>query len=484
MFGYVLCLDGSQDRQQNLTAQRNHRKLGATRPKSIRELTRIGVPGRRLKEQSQSASSEHSSDSHELQEPSLISSYPSTAPSATKSLPTFSPILQSQFMDDTTMGDDITVKSMLPWTTYDSMISEMPLSTSTDFSNYPMSQGCTCNGVTGPCARHMDEIRYQTLNTNMSAPSQFMSPFPESHVRSVYEGNNAGEFKMQQQQQPQVTLHHQPSDHSFSASISSTPSKSVTSVINLYENSPPTYQISTPSSSSSEISHPHNDNHNHNHHHSPNLNEHEPTASDTTRFKTLLEAVNASGFLDFDCMVAAYYTASFEKSSVPAMAQRASRSRRLVKTLREIHESSERWPRWEARGFRESAMESARAICVDEIEKLAQHLNRTRSLGPESSASPSTLHGLGITASPQNNINLDPPIAEDHKLLAQSTMLPEDVEAAAQDEAPHLWAFFTELAGPQVNNYIFGFTQALEKVATGDGVMVAYCVYVQTVMIK
>lgn len=235
MFGYVLCLDGSQDRQQNLTAQRNHRKLGATRPKSIRELTRIGVPGRRLKEQSQSASSEHSSDSHELQEPSLISSYPSTAPSATKSLPTFSPILQSQFMDDTTMGDDITVKSMLPWTTYDSMISEMPLSTSTDFSNYPMSQGCTCNGVTGPCARHMDEIRYQTLNTNMSAPSQFMSPFPESHVRSVYEGNNAGEFKMQQQQQPQVTLHHQPSDHSFSASISSTPSKSVTSVINLYE---------------------------------------------------------------------------------------------------------------------------------------------------------------------------------------------------------------------------------------------------------
>lgn len=58
-------------------------------------------------------------------------------------------------------------------------------------------------------------------------------------------------------------------------------------------------------------------------------------------------------------MVAAYYTASFEKSSVPAMAQRASRSRRLVKTLREIHESSERWPRWEARGFRESAMESA-----------------------------------------------------------------------------------------------------------------------------
>lgn len=62
-------------------------------------------------------------------------------------------------------------------------------------------------------------------------------------------------------------------------------------------------------------------------------------------------------------MVAAYYTASFEKSSVPAMAQRASRSRRLAKTLREMHESSERWPRGEARGFKESAMESASKSC-------------------------------------------------------------------------------------------------------------------------
>ena len=123
------------------------------------------------------------------------------------------------------------------------------------------------------------------------------------------------------------------------------------------------HQISTSSSSSSEIGHPHNHTHNHHHRHSPNLNDHESTASNTTRFKSILEAVNASGFPDFDCMVAAYYTASFEKSSVPAMAQRASRSRRLAKMLREMHESSERWPSWEARGFRESALESASKSC-------------------------------------------------------------------------------------------------------------------------
>lgn len=44
------------------------------------------------------------------------------------------------------------------------------------------------------------------------------------------------------------------------------------------------------------------------------------------------------GFLDFDRMVAANYTASFEKSSVPGMTQRVRRGRRLAKMLRDVHE--------------------------------------------------------------------------------------------------------------------------------------------------
>ena len=230
--------DGSQDRQQNLTAQRNRRKLAATRPTSIDELTHIGVPGRRLKEQSQSASSEHSSDSHDLQEPSLISSNPSTAPSVTQTSPAFSPILQFQRMD-TSMGDDISVKSMPPWATYDSMISEIPISASPDFLNYPLPQGCTCNGMTGPCAHHMDEIRYQTLNANTPAPSQFIPSFPGSNIRGIYEGSNASEPKIPPQHQrhhSQGNLHHQPSHHSFSASISSSPLKSVACIVDQYEN--------------------------------------------------------------------------------------------------------------------------------------------------------------------------------------------------------------------------------------------------------
>ena len=95
---------------------------------------------------------------------------------------------------------------------------------------------------------------------------------------------------------------------------------------------------------------------------------------------------------------------------------------------------------------------SIEAICVDEIEKLAQHLNRTCSIGSDSSAAPSIIHGLGITASPRNDSATDPPpIAEDQNLLAQLTMLPEDVEAAFQDEASHAFPVKSDIDYTKTN---------------------------------
>lgn len=140
----------------------------------------------------------------------------------------------------------------------------------------------------------------------------------------------------------------------------------------------------------------------------------------TEQFKQVLEATRAAGFPDFDRMVSAYYTSSFEKGSVPYMAQRASRSRRLGNVLKDVHENSTQWPRWEARGFRDETVESAKSVCVEEIEKISRRLGRM----------PGGFEG-------QSNI------------LARSTSLPEDIESAVQDEAPHLWSLLTELAGPQ-----------------------------------
>ena len=83
------------------------------------------------------------------------------------------------------------------------------------------------------------------------------------------------------------------------------------------------------------------------------------TADITRRFGSLLEAMRAAGFQDFDSMAAAYYTAKFESGSFPAMVQCASRSRRLKSMLLELRESSSKWPRWESRGFHECVSEVA-----------------------------------------------------------------------------------------------------------------------------
>ena len=57
------------------------------------------------------------------------------------------------------------------------------------------------------------------------------------------------------------------------------------------------------------------------------------------------------------------------------------------------------------------------------------------------------LHGLGVTTSPPNKNTLESPIAEDQKLLAQLTMLPEDVEATVQDKVSFVVPPGVSLAG-------------------------------------
>ncbi|KAJ5496620.1 hypothetical protein N7463_008607 [Penicillium fimorum] len=81
-------------------------------------------------------------------------------------------------------------------------------------------------------------------------------------------------------------------------------------------------------------------------------------ANITQRFVIVLEAMQKAGFQDFDVMAVAYYTTQFEKGSLPAMVQCASRSRRLKAMVQELHESTGQWPRWESRGLRESVSEA------------------------------------------------------------------------------------------------------------------------------
>lgn len=97
----------------------------------------------------------------------------------------------------------------------------------------------------------------------------------------------------------------------------------------------------------------------------------------TRRFGIVLEVMRTAGFHDFDEMVAAYYTAQFERGSFPAMLQCASRSRRLKVMLQELQEDSSLWPRWESRGLHESVSEAA-----SESDRPPSFITRTDECSP------------------------------------------------------------------------------------------------------
>ena len=188
--------------------------------------------GRRFKEQS-TASSEDSSDPHERQDPSTLASHQCSDRADEDGSQTLSSLPLSQTMD-AIMADEMSVKSTSPWPALDPMMPHMPgvdaLPSNPDPSPFPISQGCTCNGMTGPCARHLEEIQFQVLNTAMTATPRFMSPFAKSHAGSTqyesslglpavgFEGSSSGVIDIPQQ--PQEVLHHRPSYHSLSRSTS------------------------------------------------------------------------------------------------------------------------------------------------------------------------------------------------------------------------------------------------------------------------
>jgi hypothetical protein len=85
----------------------------------------------------------------------------------------------------------------------------------------------------------------------------------------------------------------------------------------------------------------------------------------TRRLASVLEAIRAAGFEDFDETAAAYYTARLDKGSFPAMVQGASRGRRLKTMLQTVQRSSEQWSRWESRGLQEAICECSGELIPD-----------------------------------------------------------------------------------------------------------------------
>ncbi|KAI0596213.1 hypothetical protein F4775DRAFT_318524 [Biscogniauxia sp. FL1348] len=315
----------------------------------------------------------------------------------------------------------------------------------------PLSHDCTCNGMTGPCVHHIDEFRDRLMGMMTGSPCIDSSPRVPTIPAPVEDAMmmqpmafeaNSSIYDMMQHEPRQLASGTPPRKHSRSISspfcdtpphghdIQTMRGRRRTVPVPM---SPSNGTIATPPYTPEDVDC------------SPDPAMMDPeiansTATNTVRFKALLDIVRNFGFQDFDSMVSAYYTAQFQRNSVPDMSQRASRSRRLHRLLQDLHESSKRWTKWESRGLREGVMESARDICVNEIERVAQGRRWA-----EERYDPTMLDGLGIShgSNMATDSGCDPHLAG----IASSSYPPISDETAFQDNAPSLWSLLTELAG-------------------------------------
>jgi hypothetical protein len=366
---------------------------------------------------------------------------------------------------ETGMPDDMNFSSAPAWSSFDSMmpvdpmLANLNLQAGENFASnsapyvFPFPEGCTCSAMTGPCARHLEEIKFQMSANGVSTPPTNLMPFSASPnpqglispaLSAVAFMDAPSPFCLDGTVTPQqtppmpqhkssVSLSTPSSTHSYrvekrpthrhrrstTSSVKSTPTSNMSSAAPSEQGSstPATEHTNSPISSTASTAH-------------------DPTTRNTTRFNAILAAVRDAGFADFDSMVSTYYTTTFSKSSVPDMAQRASRSRRLPRLMQNLHASSKTWARWEARGFRDSVTACAAHVYVDEMRRVAEHLE----MSGEGDAL-SALHRLR-----ESGLAVDK--SEESRLMAVLTTLPEGA-AAVQDEAPRLWGLVTELAGTE-----------------------------------
>lgn len=132
----------------------------------------------------------------------------------------------SPLMDTTLVMDDIFAQNPSAWPNFDTnMMLHTPVSETASSAPYcpaPLTSTCTCNGVTGPCARHLEEIRGQMINA-MSPKSRETPSVPVAKPRDMPDTVRGSGFaqsmemreqqqqqhrqiRLQQQQQPCVTM--------------------------------------------------------------------------------------------------------------------------------------------------------------------------------------------------------------------------------------------------------------------------------------
>ncbi|CAI6338800.1 unnamed protein product [Periconia digitata] len=260
-----------------------------------------------------------------------------------------------------------------------------------------MAHNCGCNGITGPCAAHVEMIWAQSsVSTSSSSQGQNFSRPPSRPDPPKSSNESSPPFPHTGSGNLDNVALHPTFINEFSTNIAN----SAVSTNDLWSNTKNTPAVT----------------------------------EETRRFEMVLEMVRTAGFQDLESMMGAYYTSQFEQDSLPAMAQSTSRSRRLKSLLKEISDSSTSWPRWQSRGFYEVVANMTASICTDEMDQIGGS-------NPYMSH-PTTSHDdLRRMIIALERLVKD---TEAHKLHHHKQM---GVMEAIPDTMPHLWALLTETAG-------------------------------------
>ncbi|KAK6850501.1 hypothetical protein PG987_000135 [Apiospora arundinis] len=313
---------------------------------------------------------------------------------------------------------------------------------------------CDCNSVTGPCPGHLDKIRADIISSAASSsPLQHMQQMQQNHRRHPSMLGLEVAFPQAQPQRYPMSVHNShisspmrsaPSTTSSTSLLPGSRSPSVSGHWSLHEevtSSTAPSSIAPQSASTSSSTGAARES-------SPaNLGSKGTSGGATSRFKTILEASKAAGFSDFDKMVIAYYTSQFERSSIAAMAQKASRGRRLRSVVQELQAHSNKWSRWESRELQESFLEATKSLCIEEIEHLETELvlNPAQMEADEINTVFSCLFNHGDDG---DEMQVDRPSETIGGLPRRYVSSLSERGEVAQDSVPHLWSLLTELAGP------------------------------------
>ena len=230
---------------------------------------------------------------------------------------------------------------------------------------------CNCSGISGPCEYHQEQMRArcsstvampspnpslrQTTEIQLDPSIPVMRPKPALHIPTS---------AVQTSFSPAESGHScKSSTHNFHSPLESEPSQKAKKQRGHSPSHTPTTTTTSSHNSSAEKMF-------------------EGTKhTNTTRFQTILDTIQAAGFENFDAAVSSYYTHAFEKNSAADLAQKTSRARRLAGVMTSLHESSATWTLWEARGYRHQVVEAAESIYSSEVNRLANSHKRKRGHG-------------------------------------------------------------------------------------------------------